>query len=286
MLTRQFQKHILSWYRKNRRRDPRASRRASLPWRHTRDPWRILVSEVMLQQTQVPRVVAKYPTFIRRFPTARALARASLREALAAWQGMGYNRRAVQLRELARTLVRERDGKVPASADELRRLPGIGPNTAGAIRAFAFNKRSVFIETNIRRVFLHHFFRRRRNVPDAEILRVVNRTLPQRNFREWYYALMDYGALALKNQLNPNRRSAHYVRQSAFRGSTREIRGAIVAALVQATSISSISESTLRERVASAFGRKYPARKFSAIVALMAKERIITKRDGRIAISR
>jgi len=277
----EFQKIILSWYRKNGRHDPRASRRASLPWRKTRNPWHILISEVMLQQTQVPRVLTKYPPFIRRFPTAQVLARVSLRDVLAEWQGMGYNRRAVHLRELAKTLVRKRSGKVPASIDELQSLPGIGPNTAGAIRAFAFDRKSVFVETNIRRVFLHHFFRRRRNIPDAEILLAVERTLPARNFRRWYYALMDYGALALKSRPNPNRRSAHYTRQSAFRGSPRELRGKIIAALIRH---GSVSPDALRGRVALLLGRRCPAKEFSAIVNRMMQEGIIVKQNGRITI--
>ena len=237
----------------------------------------------MLQQTQVPRVLIKYPLFIRRFPTARALARAPLRAVLAAWQGMGYNRRAVHLRELARTLVREHDGNVPRNADELSRLPGIGPNTAGAICAFAFDKHSVFVETNIRRVFLHHFFRRRQSVPDDAILLAVSRTLPAGNYRAWYSALMDYGALALKSRQNPNRRSAHFIKQSAFRGSQREVRGMIITALVRA---GGAPEAALQNRVASLLGRRYPAKEFSAIVSRMIQEGVITKRNGRITIPR
>lgn len=283
MTAPQFRKHILSWHRKNGRHN--------LPWRPPLlrprkdgilDPWRVLVSEVMLQQTQVSRVLAKYPRFIRRFPTSQALARASLREVLALWQGMGYNRRAIHLREAARRIVAEYRGKVPANVEDLRRLPGIGANTAGAIIAFAFNRRTVFIETNIRRMFLHHFFARRRRVPDAEILRLVSRVLPARNFRLWYYALMDCGALALKRGPNPNRRSRHYARQPAFRGSGREVRGKIVAALVRG---GNTSRNALQTHVTALLGRRCPAEKFSAILRRMEQEGVIMERGGSIAFT-
>ena len=220
MTIERFRERIWRWYRRHGRHD--------LPWRKTHDPYRILVSEVMLQQTQVWRVIPKYRAFIQRFPTIRALHRAPLGAVLRAWQGLGYNRRAKHLKELTRIVNEKFDGAVPRDPNTLRTLPGIGPGTAGAIAAFAFGRRVAFLETNVRRVYLHYFFRRRPNVRDREILPIVERTLPHRNVRDWYYALMDYGAAALRKTPNPNRRSAHYARQPRFAGSVRQLRGRIL----------------------------------------------------------
>ncbi len=204
----------------------------SMPWRETRDPYRILVSEVMLQQTQVDRVRAIYGTFLDAFPDVDALASAPLERVLAAWQGLGYNRRAVALHRIARILVQAHRGRVPDDAASLVALPGIGAATAASIRAFAFDAPVVFIETNIRRVFIHEFFPAREAVPDAELLPLVAAALDARSAREWYYALMDYGAALAQQVVNPNRRSRGYTRQSRFEGSDRQVRGAIVRALV------------------------------------------------------
>ena len=203
-----------------------------MPWRKTNDPYRILVSEIMLQQTQVQRVETKYREFIAAFPDFPSLARAPLREALRVWQGMGYNRRVMALQKVAQRVVTEYDGRLPDSVETLRTFPGIGAATAGAIVAFVFNKPTVFLETNIRRVFLHIFFRHREGVRDRELLPLVEKTLDQENPRQWYYALMDYGARLKKAAENPNRRSAHYTRQSTFEGSDRQIRGLILKALL------------------------------------------------------
>jgi A/G-specific adenine glycosylase len=218
-----FQKKIRQHYRKHGRK---------LPWREEPDPYRVLVSEIMLQQTQVERVVPKYHAFLLRFPTVEALAAAPLREVLEAWQGLGYNRRAVALQRIAQALVQDFAGILPDSPEILRTLPGIGPATAGALTAFAFNKPSVFIETNIRRVFIHFFFPENESVDDKQILPLVKKTLDRAEPRSWYYALMDYGVMLKTLGENPNRRSAHYHRQSAFQNSDRQIRGRIVKALV------------------------------------------------------
>jgi A/G-specific adenine glycosylase len=204
----------------------------SMPWRETRDPYRILVSEVMLQQTQVDRVRTKYQTFLAAFPDPATLAAAPLERVLAAWQGLGYNRRAVALHRLARVLLHEHGGRVPGDAAALVALPGIGAATAAAIRAFAFDAPAVFVETNIRRVFIHEFFPAREQVVDAEILPLVAAALEAGAAREWYYALMDYGAALARQVPNPNRRSGGYTRQSRFAGSDRQLRGAILRALV------------------------------------------------------
>jgi len=204
----------------------------SMPWRETRDPYRILVSEVMLQQTQVDRVRVKYAEFLAAFPDLNALACASFARVLAAWQGLGYNRRAVALHRCARILEREHRGLLPNDTAALVELPGIGAATANSIRAFAFDAPVVFIETNIRRVFIHEFFPGREAVADAELLPLVAAALDGRSPREWYYALMDYGAALARQVPNPNRRSRTYSRQSRFEGSDRQVRGAILRALV------------------------------------------------------
>ena len=203
-----------------------------MPWRETRDPYHILVSEIMLQQTQVDRVRAKYDEFLAAFPDLAALAAASFDRVLAAWQGLGYNRRAMFLHRTARIIVREHRGRVPDDIAALLALPGIGAATAASIRAFAFDAPVVFIETNIRRVFIHEFFPGREEVTDADLLPLVAAALDRRSPREWYYALMDYGAALARQVPNPNRRSRSYVRQSRFEGSDRQVRGAILRALV------------------------------------------------------
>ncbi|HWR90732.1 MAG TPA: helix-turn-helix domain-containing protein [Dissulfurispiraceae bacterium] len=203
-----------------------------MPWRETRDPYRILVSEIMLQQTGVERVLKIYPAFIAAFPDVRTLGRASLHDVLRQWQGMGYNRRAIALKRAAEIIVMEHDGHVPSSRVELERLPGIGKATASAILVYAFGRREVFIETNIRRVFIHFFFSNRDDVRDREIRPLVESTLDAANPREWYYALMDYGTMIRKTIADPNRRSAHYQRQPPFAGSERQVRGLILRAMV------------------------------------------------------
>lgn len=195
-------------------------------------PYQIVVSEIMLQQTQVARVAQKYPAFIKRFPSFAALGRASFSEILSAWNGLGYNRRALALHHLAKTFHGRYRGRLPSSEDELMRLPGIGKATAGSIRAFAFNEPAIFIETNIRSAYLYRFFQSYSIVSDANIFPLITRTLDKKNPREWYFALMDYGAFIKKRHSNPNRMSAHYTKQPSFTGSNRQIRGTLVRILV------------------------------------------------------
>ena len=198
------------------------------PWRSTRDPYKILVSEVMLQQTQVKRVLVFYAEFMRHFPTVHVLAKAPLADVLRAWQGLGYNRRAKLLRDAAKLLVEQYGGKFPKNEQFLEGLPGIGPYTARAVMAFAFNKPVVFIETNIRTVFLHHFFKNRTTISDSEILPYMVKMLDKKNPRKWYSALMDYGASLKKFGVRLNAKSAHYTKQSKFEGSIRQLRGRIL----------------------------------------------------------
>ena len=220
--------------------------RVGLPWRQTRDPYAVLISEVMLQQTQVARVERYYNKFLERFPDFRALAHAKKSDVLAVWQGLGYNRRAMFLKRAAEIVVAQYGGQLPQDRVALESLPGIGKGTSGSLMAFAFNEPEVFIETNIRRVFIHFFFKGNGKVTDAELERYIERSVDRKNAREWYWALMDYGAamsaadvamssprMAAKMS-NPNRRSAHYKRQSPFAGSDRELRGMIVRSTLSA----------------------------------------------------
>lgn len=217
---RHFVRTVRAHYRKHGRH--------ALPWRLTTHPYPILVSEVMLQQTQVDRVIPKYTSFLKRFPTMQALAQAPLGDVLREWQGLGYNRRAKMLHQCAHMVVSAHKGRLPRTSAELNALPGIGAYTAGAVSAFAYGKPEVFIETNIRSVFIHHFFSDGTDVSDADIRLFVERTLDRSDPRAWYYALMDYGAHIKRVYGNPNSRSKHYTQQAAFKGSDRQIRGALV----------------------------------------------------------
>lgn len=198
------------------------------PWRNTIDPYLILVSEFMLQQTQTKRVLSYYDHFTMQFPNFQTLAGAQLKDVLVLWQGLGYNQRAIHLRLTAQIVVSEYSGILPETREQLVGLPGIGQSTAGAIMAFSFNKPVVFIETNIRRVFIHFFFKDKTEVRDSEILPLVEETIDHDNPRHWYYALMDYGAMLKKQGANPNQKSAHYSKQAPFAGSDRQVRGTII----------------------------------------------------------
>jgi len=200
-------------------------------WRSDTGPYSILVSEIMLQQTQTSRVSQKYDEWMRAFPNMESLANAPLKQVLNVWQGMGYNRRAIALKSSAEIIVRDYGGALPRHPEELIKLPHIGPNTAGSIAAFAYNEPTIFIETNIRSVFIAFFFHDKQEVHDKEILSLVEKTLDTKHPRDWYYALMDYGVLLKKTLPNPNKKSKHYARQSTFKGSNRELRGAILRAL-------------------------------------------------------
>lgn len=202
-----------------------------LPWRHTTDPYAIMVSEIMLQQTQVGRVIPKFAAFLQVFPTIHKLANAPLSAALEAWSGLGYNRRAKYLHQTAQIISQNYQGKFPQKIDELTALPGIGLNTAGAILAYAYNMPVVFIETNIRTVYIHHFFAGKSDVTDKELRPIIEKTLDATNPREWYWALMDYGSFLKQSVGNVSRNSKHYTKQAPFEGSKRKVRGAILRAL-------------------------------------------------------
>ena len=239
------------------------------PWRHTTDPYHILVSEVMLQQTQTNRVVDKYLRFIGRFPDMRSLARSSTADVLAMWQGLGYNLRALRLHQVAHELCTHNGGEVPRDEARLLSLPGIGQYSAAAIRAFAFNLPTIFIETNIRAVYLHEFFPGEEKVRDRDILPLVQATLDNTAPRRWYQALMDYGA-TLKECGNPSRRSAHHRPQSRFIGSRREARGVILRALL-ANGPSTVD--ALKHEIA-----EWDVRFDDALASLL-KDKLVTERD-------
>ncbi|MEK7086613.1 MAG: A/G-specific adenine glycosylase [Patescibacteria group bacterium] len=225
-----FRRTVWAHYKKHGRHD--------LPWRppqlklrrdKTLDVYRVLVSEIMLQQTQVDRVVLFYTNFIKQFPTAKKLAAALLSNVLKEWQGLGYNRRAKMLHSAAKQLA-----AIPKSpyrtnmVCELEKLSGVGPYTARAVAAFAYNQDVIVIETNIRTVIIHHFFPHKKKVSDAEIEKVLTQVLPKGRAREWYSALMDYGAHLKRSGISHNAKSKGYAKQSKFAGSLREARGAIL----------------------------------------------------------
>lgn len=218
-----FKNIVWNYYKKQGRHD--------LPWRKTQDPYKILVSEIMLQQTQVERVLPYYKAWVKRWPSAKSLAAAPLSDVFKAWQGLGYNRRAKALHECAKILS---DLKVfPRTRAELVKLPGIGDYTAGAILTFAFDESTIFIETNIRTAVTHHFFHRKKQVHDAEVAKILGSVLPRKDVRGWYWALMDYGAYLKKSGVRINSKATGYVKQSRFTGSDREVRGAIVRRLIE-----------------------------------------------------
>lgn len=224
-----FQKTVKGFYAQNAR---------PMPWRSTTYPYAIFLSEVMLQQTQVDRVIPKFEEFIKAFPTVQALAEASFKEVLAHWSGLGYNRRALWLHQAAQEIATQHGGAIPPDPTLLIQLKGIGPNTAASICVYAFNLPLAFIETNIRTVFIHHFFADRDDVADSEILPIVEQTLDTDNPREWYWALMDHGTHLKKLHKNPSRKSKHHTTQSTFEGSRRQIRGKILRYLLEEPSAS------------------------------------------------
>ena len=215
-----FRKEVWKYWKENGRHD--------LPWRKTSDPYKILVSEIMLQQTQVDRVVPYYKNFLVEFPSVKALARASLFDVLRLWSGLGYNRRAKYLRDAATQIVEVHGGKVPRDYESLRSLPGVGDYTARAVRSFVFNEPEILIETNIRTAFIHRLFSGIPSVSDRTIKEQAEREAKGQDPRQWHWALMDYGAHLKRSGVRNNRKSLHYVRQSKFEGSSRQLRGVIV----------------------------------------------------------
>lgn len=242
-----FKNVVWDYYSKHKR---------SMPWREDVSPYSIFVSEVMLQQTQVARVLIKYPFLMNTFPTFQSLAKADTQTLLSTWQGMGYNRRALYLRSAAHIIVEKYGGIMPQDISLLDNLPGIGYATACSIVAFAYNLPVFFIETNIRRVFIHHFFKDAIQVDDKDILKLVHETVSKDNPREWYWALMDYGAYLARMEDNPNKKSRHYTKQKKFEGSVREVRGGILKALLEKPhSVSALKKLFMDERLFTALAQ-------------------------------
>jgi len=221
-----FQRIIYDYYHQHGR---------TFPWRKTHDPYNILVSEIMLQQTSTQRVQEKYDAFITRYPNFTTLANASLPNILAHWQGLGYNQRALFLKKIAEIITTELNGVLPRDEKKLQNLPGIGPYTAAAICAFAFNQPTILLETNIQSVYIYFFFDSQKNIKDSALHPLIKKTLDIQNPRQWYYALMDYGAMIKKTQGNPSQKSAHYTKQPPFKHSNRQLRGLILRVLLEDT---------------------------------------------------
>lgn len=267
MSEKKFISLVISFYKKHGRNH--------LPWRLTADPYRIAVSEIMLQQTQVSRVLEKYTEFLKIFPTVQKLAKAPLVDVLRVWSGLGYNRRAKFLHQMAQTVVAIYKGTFPETIEGLTSLPGIGSYTAGAICAFSYNKPFPVIETNIRAVYIHHFFHDKTDVTDRELFPIIERTLQKKNPREWYWALMDYGAYLKASGIKNNAKSKHYTKQTKFEGSNRQIRGAIMRELLKGTKTEAQLQKTLDKEKT----------KIQLVLKNLVKEGMIGKEKNRYRIS-
>lgn len=262
--------------------------RHTLPWRNTKDPYRILVSEIMLQQTQVVRVIEKYKSFLKKFPTVRALAQASRADVLKEWSGLGYNRRGKYLHDTAKEVVEKYSGDFKEALKHP--LPGVGPYTQAAVRTFAFHEPSALIETNIRTVLIQYFFNpskwsgrpslmgEGKGVSDKEILVIAEKVAKGQESRTWHWALMDYGANLKKNGVRNNFRSAHYTKQSKFEGSVRQVRGEVLRQLHQTP----LSEKALEERVSR---RRLDTRKVPTALAGLQKDNLVKKEKGKWRIA-
>ena len=219
-----FSEYIWQWYALHKR---------EFVWRETHDPYHILLSELMLQQTQTERVVPKYNLFLDTWETLETLSKASLTDVLYAWKGLGYNRRAKALHTIA-SMSEQYDFTLPNDESLLLSFPMIGPATASAIRSFAYGEPSIYLETNIRRVIIHHFFATSEKVHDKDIIHILKNLIEiQHDPKNWYYALMDYGVDMKKMGINPNRRSSHYKKQSKFENSDRQIRSTLLFIITQ-----------------------------------------------------
>lgn len=237
-----------------------------LAWRKTRDPYAIWISEVMLQQTQVARVDGRWQRWLGRFPDVAALANAPTADVLEEWQGMGYNRRALALQRAAQAIEAEGQG-FPVALKALTALPGIGPTTAAGIRAFAYDLPGVYLDTNVRTVFIHELFPGESKVSDRELIPLVELSCPQTDAdpeddpRTWYYALLDLGAYLKRIHPNPSRRSSAHTKQSPFEGSHRQKRAAllriVLAAGVAGVSLSEAHAALCRQEQAQ--GREAPS---------------------------
>ena len=260
-----FQDFIYSFYRRNKR---------NFPFRENLTPYKVVVSEIMLQQTQTNRVSEKFLEFIEKFPDFNSLASASINELLSVWQGLGYNRRALALKEIAQKVVNDYDGKVPKDLKLLEALPQIGYNTASSILAFAYNHPTYFIETNIRRVYIYFFFPGRSKIDDKEIMDIVKFSVDEENPREWYYALMDFGVMLKKTHPELNKKSAHYRKQSKFDGSIRQVRGKILKLLLKTP----LTRKEIIDKL------DYDEKQIVKILKILVKEGFIQKEQDKFSI--
>lgn len=255
-----FRRKILRFYRTHGRQ---------LPWRTTTDPYRITIAEIMLQQTQVERVIPKYEAWIAQWPDWSSLSRASTEQLLRVWSGLGYNRRALFLGKLANALVHQFKGQLPHDPALLETLPGIGPYTSRAILIFAFNRPLATVDTNIRRVLIHQF-----GLSPSTSLETIRlfaeRLVPKRLSRDWHNGLMDYSRLALPKQLAG---VPPLSRQTRFEGSARQVRGEIIRMLLKGGTV------TFR-RICRATGRDLPT--VERIAAGMAKDGLILLTKGKL----
>lgn len=224
MAYEKFQEVVWDYYKNHKR---------ILPWREGKiNPYHVLVSEFMLQQTQVDRVLPKYKLFLKRFPTLKKLAFAKQSSVIREWSGLGYNRRAIFLHKTAQIITNNFQGKIPNTKEKLLTLPGVGPYMASALLIFVYNKDEICLETNIRTVYIHHFFKNQKKVSDAELLPFVERSRAPYAPREWFYALMDYGSHIKRTLGNFSRKSSLHTKQKVFKGSNRELRGIVIKYMV------------------------------------------------------
>lgn len=252
-----------------------------LPWRNVRDPYAIWISEAMLQQTQVSRVLSRWERFLAKFPSVDALAAASASDVLEEWQGLGYNRRALALKRAADICAAQFGGKMPEGVDALRALPGIGEATAAGITAFSRDVPCTYIETNVRAVFIHRFFADAERVTDKELRPLVEAACPDFDVRGWYYALLDVGAHLKKTAANPSRKAAAYTRQSAFEGSRRQKRAWLVREVLACPGLGAGELHARLNAAEAAAGRgEVPRKDFDAIMAALEGEGFFTCEGG------
>ena len=253
----------------------------NLPWRNTRDPYAIWISEVMLQQTQVARVLTRWERFMKRFPSIDALSAAAVADVVDEWQGMGYNRRALALKRAADICSAEYGGALPTGVEALRALPGIGDATAAGITAFSADAPCVYIETNVRAVFIHEFFPEAERVTDKELRPLVERACPDEDVRGWYYALLDVGAHLKKIHANPSRKAAAYTRQSAFEGSRRQKRAWVLREVMARPGLSTAEIHRSLNAAEFAAGRdRVSGEELDSILAALSKEGFFSFADG------
>jgi len=261
-----FQDMIFLWWQEHKR---------DLPWRKTRDPYRILVSEVMLQQTQVSRVLPKYDEFLRVFSDVNALSQASTAQVLRLWHGMGYNRRALYLKKTAETVRDMYGGIFPEDEQSLTKLPGLGRYTARAILVFAYEKDVAMVDTNIRQIITHFFYKGKQQ-REKTILDMADTLFPRGRSWEWHQALMDYGALEMSRVRG--KRVSVGRKQAPFRDSNRYYRGRVIDVL-------RVGEADEWKMVAD-FSRQYdkPAEYFTGVIGQLIKDGLVERRGTRITL--